>query len=406
MKKSFLLSVLVICFASFSFGNLVMRQKDAPVTQEDIWAYRIIQRNASVNNLANPNDIWPGQWLYYYLPDGSDTTARIVKDDNQTKVVKRIIKEKNLAELWSKKIPSVPTLIEEDKDLAQKGISEVLHRFPLLGWLIITVGLLIVIIAIIILINNIITFLINEKKAKQKKEESKFSPDPTKEGKPFVEGGVKNESEADHHFVNMARRSNPGLNPSKIVIKDKEKVYISTPNGESAVVEFADGTKDDLCFRNVIGWIAMVSIDGGKTFKREAFFQDCGNPVYSRTSMIEDGLILTKEPIVFGDEQNQTQEVFEKDSVSPEQITEAKKSLEEKAKTAEAEKQKEVSIDSELLKVASEHTTLSGSFLQLTNAHKVTLEVTLPNGSVIKTVLETKIEKSDKKTENKTEETK
>lgn len=89
MKRFFVL-VLAISFVGVSvFGQ------DAPVTPKDKLADAIIRYNAP-NGLANPDSIWPGQMLYYYLPDGSDTTIYPVFGDNQTSLVKGVIDKKGL----------------------------------------------------------------------------------------------------------------------------------------------------------------------------------------------------------------------------------------------------------------------------------------------------------------------
>ena len=47
----------------------------------------------------------------------------------------------------------------------------------------------------------------------------------------------------------------------------------------------------------------MVSLDEGKTFHEEFFFEGCGNPVYGRRSMLGgSGLIFSTTPLNFGDE--------------------------------------------------------------------------------------------------------
>jgi hypothetical protein len=207
--------------------------------------------------------------------------------------------------------------------------------------------------------------------AKKEEKSAKFSSDPTKEGRPFVSDGVENENQADKHFVNLARISNPGLNPSNVVIKERKRVYVSTPNGESAIVEFADGSKDSFSFQNVPGWVAMVSTDGGKNFKREIFFQDCGNPVYSRTSMRDAGLIITDEPIKFGN--------TESENLTP--VVEEKKAEVTDKKVVEVETKKVVTEEKQVTPSGSETFQIQMKILNIAekaaegNLHSVILEL-------------------------------
>lgn len=386
MKKVFLLLVLAILFANFSFGQKFGFSEDAEKHPNTKIA-NVVEKAKPFNRIAgiyDLNKIWPKQIVW--------VPVEVKKGDTFWSISRNIIYPE-VPEYFSVKAEPQLDSSPSEEDLNSKKVTSGPKYLPWWSWFLL-IGILFSFIGMGLIIHGM-----------QKKVNGKFSTNPTKEGKPFVEGGIESENEASSHFMNLARRSNPGLNPSKIVIKDKERVYISTPDGDSAVVEFADGTKDNLCFRNVIGWIAMVSINGGKTFKKEAFFNDCGNPVYSRTSMKVNGLILTKEPLVFGDETNQNREVFEKDSVSTEQIAEAKKSIEEKAKTVEAEEQKSSEFTgSESFKMSMKMLEILAGEISKNDIHDLSMKSD-PNGSLdVKIVYfdpKIKAQKNDKKTEEK-----
>lgn len=335
-----------------------------------------------MNRLAKPDSIYPKQELLLPVPGLSyPVYYDVMRGDCLWFISKRI----NRGEFTPAKemTPSKADLIEPAND--SKPFFVVIADFVRDNWLGILILLLVLAILILALTSENFRDILN-RPLFPKKEKSKFSNDPTREGKPFVEGGVKEENSNDH-FRTLAVRSNPGINPSNIVIKEKKRVYISTPNGESATVEFVDGSKSPFSFRNVPGWSAMVSTDGGKKFKRELYFQDCGNPVYSRTSMKEAGLIITDEPVNFGSTMDASSSESEK-SV-PETKEEAKQ---------EVKKPVETPIAHELDKVSGDHAMVANEFLQTQKAHKATMKCTKnADGSfTFESIFETKNEINDK----------
>ena len=389
MKKFFVMFLLVISIANFSFGAYVSVGKSNAQTSK---TSHQIER---MNHLVNPDLIYPNQGLFLPIPGFSyPIYYDVVNGDNLWFISKRVNNgEFNHAD---EMVPSKANLIGSIKD-DSKPLSLVITDFVKDNWLGILLLLLVLAILILALTDENFRNFMN-RPLFPKKEKGRFSNDPTKEGKPFVEGGVSEEKSSEH-FSTLAVRSNPGINPSNIVIKDKKRVYISTPNKESATVEFADGTKGIYSFRNAYGWSAMVSTDGGKKFKREIYFQDCGNPVYSRTSMKEAGLIITDEPVNFGSKMGASSSESERSA--PETKEEAKQEVKKPFETPAAH---------ELDKVSGDHAMVANEFLQTQKAHKATMKCTKnADGSfTFESIFETKNEVNDKSEtkQQKTEEKK
>lgn len=331
MKKflsvSFLLAIL---FANFSFGNLVMQQQNVPVTKEDIWAYQIIKRNADANNLADPDKIWPNQYLYYFLPDGSDTTTLIARGDNQTKVVKRIIEEKNLTELWSRKTPSLPVLPENDEP-AKKWMSEITKD---LSWLLYF---------IVVLFFLLFLFFIYNEISKKNRNSKNYA---VTAGPAQVPGGVNDQGAYGRlnqiiasRFSNDARQR--PRNVRRVNVNGTFKVYYA---GAPLWWKMIHGSNPYFKIVNIKDPIVAYAgeITVGEREQTIYFLQECGNDAVQGNYMVNESNPFFINADGSPSSSNATQEVFEKDSASPEQIAEAKKSLEEKAKTEKVEKLNEV----------------------------------------------------------------
>lgn len=385
MKKVFLLSVLAILFANFSFGSWAIKQY-APVTKEDVWAYQIIQHNASVNRLSDPNLIFPGWSLYYKLPDGSDTITNIVKGDNQTKVVKRIIQEKNLLNPE----PTLPVL-PENIEPAKKGMSEFIRDFSWLAYV------------LVILFFLLFLFFIYNEISKKNRNSKNYA---VTAGPAQVPGGVNDQGAYGRlNQIIASRFSNDTQQKPRNVRRTNVNgtfrvYYAKAPLWWNILYYDRPYSKVINIVDPIVAYAGEITVDGQD--QTIYFLQPCGNDAVQGNYMVNESnpvyLNSDGSPVLA----NETQEVFEKDSASPEQIAEAKKSLEEKARIA---KNDEVLIDVEVLKVASEHNAIAVDFLKTTSAHKVTLEVVLPSGASVTTILETKNQpgKTDKKTDEKTE---
>lgn len=385
MKKFLVIFVLMAFVATLVSGSVRIKPKYTPVTKEDVWAYRIINHNAQVNGLANPNRIWPNQQLYYYLPDGTDTTTLIAKGDNQTKVVKRIIREKNLTELWSKKTPTVP----ESKDSNQEPATlwekicsffQEMAGLGVFGLLLLLIALLAIILLIAIIVNQI---RLNNKKKKE------WAKDPVTSGNPFNPNGVPS-AEAHTRMAEIIRSQHPG---ATFVIKSMRR---GTLNGQAIVWYDGEPTPKERIFDNVDGYEAITTING----RDEAVYclQGCGNPIRVGNFLkAGHGFTFTPNAIINedGSESAIPQEQVE---VSTEKI---QAETEAKIEAGDVEKQNPVEIaGSDLLKIAKGHECLADVFLNNQNAHSVTIKVTMPNGASIKTMMVTKNQAGTKNEKN------
>lgn len=398
MKHFFVLFLLAIAFANFSFGLVRIKPKTAiQYSKEEHAAANLWKISEPLNREALESThgiVYPGQWLVFAFPTRNDLyPLQTAQDDYPLKMAKKVLASNPMD--YANELPILPDNAQaadhgEEKPKTAMDMMLEISDFILNNLLWILIILCVLVIIILTLTNEKFRDFMSGAIFPET-EKGKFSKDPAKEGKPFVPGGVKDENSTEH-FVELAVRSNPELNPSNIIIKDKKRVFISTPNGKSAIVEFADGSNETLLFRNVPGWSAMVSTNGGKKFKRELFFQDCGNPVYSRTSMNDSGLIITDEPVNFGDE------------TSPEQIVFTKEKEEAKQ---EAEKPDETSTESDLYRVSDDQAKVADEFLKTQKAHKVTMRYTKnADGSfTLESIFETKNEAVGKaEKQQKTEE--
>lgn len=386
--KNLIFSFLVLILSA---GNVAFGQVSNTEIANAILKAKEVNRQFS--GIENPNDIYPGQtvWIPVEVKKG-DTQWFIFRD-----MFYPAVKEKPtvLQEMEPNQgiLPQPePEVQPEEKELM--SFSDVGKLF---AWL-----FLAVVVACILFLFVYVIYKVFKNQTKERSEEIKFSLDPTKEGPAFVEGGVHTEEEASRQFVNLARMSNPNLNPSNIVVKERKRVYVSTPNGESAIVNFANGTTQELAFRNVLGWQAMVSVDGGKSFQREVVFEDCGNPVYSRTSMKDLGLIITDEPINFGDEVIASETVISDESIDK-KVDKLITELEKEDKIQVVEKRE---MESDEVMIVNDHSLVAEKFLKTQQAHRVTMDYqkNADGGVTIKSVFETKnnpvVPKEEAKKEN------
>jgi hypothetical protein len=279
MKKLFIFVVLAMS-VTLAIGQQMLNTE----IMQMIWRSAEFQRESGI---TNPDLIFPGQTLTYSFTDGTTETITVQPGDNQWTVVRD-----KLGKLQQKHGPIVhlggETAKSTPKEKEEKSIFQS-SDFPWFFW--VFIGIL------------ALVFLgwIGEKirQSEKQKTDSSINADPTTAGSAFVPGGVSDEN-AVTHFKTLAERNTP---KDQIVIKDKKPVFLSTPNGLIARVEYVDGTHKDLPFRNKSGFTAKVSRNGGKTFNDEHFFDFCGNPVYQEKSFGEkSGLIISEIPINFGDE--------------------------------------------------------------------------------------------------------
>jgi hypothetical protein len=341
--------VLILSAGTVAFGQ---------ISNSEIHKIIMMSKEANVQNgIFDPNKIFPGQKLTFIFEDGHEQEIYVEPGDNQWSVVKNKLSwyESLHGEVVEPDLEPNQGILDQTEPKVQseqENSNDVFWLNWKPGWLDLIIVILVV--AGLYIIIKALTHDDFRQRLNQplfperKKVEPKFSSDPTKEGPRFIETGIHTEEQASRRFVDLARRDNPNINPSQIVITERKRVYVSTPDGEAANVEFADGTIQELAFRNTPGWQAMVSVDGGKSFQRELFFVDCGNPVYSRKSLTDAGLIITDEPINFGDEvvNNKTANAENSAEVLKESIINLEKEVDKFI-----DQEKPVVIDSEAFRI-------------------------------------------------------
>lgn len=343
---------------------------------------KILSQSKEYNShVPDLNWIYPGQVLTFEFLDGNIHQIEVEKGDVAWKLVEKLDKLVAIHGPVVVKPDSVvqPQQVVEDKEPILPVQDQVLTK--ILDWIwqnLFWILLLLLVVGLVGLAftNEKFKDLLNRDLSSFfKRSKGKFSQSPTTEGKPFVNGGVNAEN-ARNHFVTLAQRNNPGAD---IQITNRRQGYLSTIGGAPATVEFGDGTKQKLSFRNEPAFAAMVSING-KPAKEEYFFQGCGNPVYTRRSMnAGKNLIFTIEPINFGDE------VVNSDRGNI---------IRETAEVVKEEKpvvEKRVDQSNEVM-IINDHAIVAAEFLQTQTAHKVVMEYIkdINGGVTIRSIFETK----------------
>lgn len=357
----------MVLSTSFTFAQEVKQMTDNE-------AYRTVLRsqemNQMTNGVINPDLIYPGQVLTFLFADG--TGARIVAEvgDNQCKIVKNKLAQ---MELIHGRVIDFPRF---DPNAVTPAPAKEKPKFPWGS----TVGIILLIFFVAVIYNMF--------SDSDNKKTTDKNVDPTKEGVPFIANGVKKE-DAENHFRTLHN------NASNIIVKDIRAGFLNTANGTPQIVDFADGTHKNLCFRNVPGYAGMVSLDGGKTFHEEYFLEGCGNPVHQRKSF-KGGLIFSLSPIDFGDEHSEVDSSLapKADEVVDENVN---KTLVQEVVTKEKtnEEPSPAVTKSDLASVSSEHVILVEKFLEKQVAHRVTMKFTNEIGTV-ETIFETKNETNKK----------
>lgn len=270
MKNVFLVLVLAIFFAGTSVGSVRIKPWNSQqVTPEEVLADIIIRYNAP-NGLIHPDSVWPGQRLYYYLPDGSDTTIFPVFGDNQTTIVKGVIDKKGLLDPGPDANVAVyngepydPESLGADSEADESSLAKFwqkMKNFTIVQWLV-----FLYLLAILIGLIYMIPFSINRKR--QRKE---WNKDPVKSGAPFSPNGVPS-SEVRARITEIVQAQYPG---ATFVIKSIRR---GTLNGQAIVWYDGEPTPKERIFDNVAGYEAITEINSKE--ERVYCLQGCGNPV-------------------------------------------------------------------------------------------------------------------------------
>jgi hypothetical protein len=364
MKKIFFI-MAVLC-TMVAFGQ--------QYSARDILIGKLIHQNMGLNpHISNPDLIFPNDPFFFSFQSGFDTTLIVEKGNTLTSLVDMLLS------LEEEHGPIVvgPTQSAESEKQSDNSAENLDRQTEIPWWAFLIMALIVSWIFYNVFVRRSIG-----------NSAGRFSENPATEGIPFVEGGVRSEN-VENHFVDLALRDNPGLDRRRVEVKGVQKKYVSTPGGKSCRVRFADGTSQLLSFRNTPGWTAMVSVDGGKTFERQVYFEECGNPLQFGKGMKAEDLILSDTPISFGDEPIQTQnEVLEKPVV--EEAIDLDKTIKElesilKERLAEGG-------NTDVATVSRDQAAAADEFFKTQKAHRATLrfERRSDGSVVVESVFETK----------------
>lgn len=338
MKKVFLFSVLVIFFAGMVLGSVRHKFNDTEIME-------MIERSKGFNpEVSNPNRIYPGQVLTFLFEDGTEKSVLVEDGDSQWTII-----EQKVSAFIADHGAVIHYPKEDNKgDEAQANVINPIMDFnPFLWFMIIMLGIIL----------QFAIFKFFEYGKKSSKE------NPVTAGPPQIEGGVK-----DDQIRSVIQSRYPNCT---ILSIEKGRLYgkgVPYYNFSRVSLKSVANNVFGKSFNGEVGYQAEIINPSGQKMLVQTL-AGCGNEIKMNGNFMT-GL------------------TFIKDGEQPEVlIKEPTKSEETKT---EKTNQNEVLVDTELLKVASEHDILAGEFLKATNAHKVTLRVTLPNGSSIETILETK----------------
>lgn len=303
---------------------------------------QMIQRSAEFQQkvgITNPDLIFPGQALTYSFTDGTTETITVEYGDNQWKIVRD-----KLGKLQQKHGPVVdPVKPQPPVEKPEK------KSFP--WWLVLATLAFFIIVYFVALE---LTKWSNQRLAGRK------IVDPTTAGNPMVPGGVNSVSDAERHF----RELHPGQN---VLVKDIKPGFLSTPQGKTARIGFANGTHQNLAFRNTPGFKGKVSTDNGLTWTKEYFLQACGNSARARNSFLT-GIIFSESPINFGEEGGQSSAPVAPVKAITEVVSESIK-----PEVAPTPKPQGPVGESDMATVNSDHAAVMEQFLQTQVAHKGTI---------------------------------
>ena len=188
--------------------------------------------------VVNPDLIYPWMRVSYALDSSGDIfTRKVYKGDFQDKIVRELIFDYDrVHKMDTIKHSALGNNPAKGAETEEKSIFQS-SDLPCFFWVV--VGIL-----ALVFLGWIVEKI---RQSEKQKTDSTISANPTTAGPAFVPGGVSSEN-ATNHFMTLAERSNPRAN---IVIKNVKPVFISTPGGQIARVEYSDGTHQDRSFRNI-----------------------------------------------------------------------------------------------------------------------------------------------------------
>lgn len=299
MKKVFLLLVLAILFANFSFGE----SRETKIANSIEQARYV---NFIMSGIKDPNKIQPGQIIFVPIP--------VKKGDNEWLIFDKVLPW-NFPDttFYKDSIPATPKAINGSNDQPnQKGIMEFIQKLPWWAW-----GLL------LLFVFGLISAIL------QNESEKKRNVDPITAGDPQVPGGVDDQN-AYGRMAGLAKSRFPS---ATLAIRNIRRGHLSGL-GE---IFYADGKSKNINLKDVPAYAGEILVNGKE--QTIYFLQGCGNDARSGNFM--SGKEFTFNPDVLinedGSESPLPQEQVE-NFVTADQIQAAKKSLEEKSEVVELAK--------------------------------------------------------------------
>lgn len=349
--------LLVIVFANFSFGQS---------SYENCRAAQTTQRIVKMNRLANPDVIFPNQELMLPVPGLSYPVYYDVTPGDCLWWISKRVNRGDFSPV--QRIEPAKPVVEENPQNADSQLKVIDFIRNNFWWLIIAL------VVVTFIVYKIVT------------EEQTKDIDPVTAGTPQVPGGVN-----DHNAYNrMSELAIARFPSATLVIKNIRRGHIS---GAGEIYYAGSAKPKKINMNNIPAYAGEILVNSKE--QTIYFLQGCGNDARQGNFMYGDKFVFTPDVLINpdGSERPLSQEQGE-DSVAPVQISPKEEVKQEEPKPVETP------VESELYRTISSHILLADEFLKTQTAHKVTLKVTTPQGTV-ETVLETKTGTQQQKTEEK-----
>ena len=355
MKKFFVLLVLAISFASFSSFGLV-RIKPKSVHPENTRIANTVNQISGMNNLANPDLIYPRQLLLLPVPGQSHPVYYdVVYGDNLWFISNRINRG-DFAPIQQ---------VQMDPDVEKPSIPGGMSFWYKYGDFIVSNFLWLL---LLIFILAVIYKIVKAEKNKPK------NIDPTTAGPAQVPGGV-NDQNAHSRIHELAAARFPS---ATLVIKNIRRGHIS---GAGEIFYAGSVKPKRINLQNVPTYAGEILVNSKE--QTIYFLQGCGNDARQGNFMSGEKFVFTPDVIINPDGSERSL-----DSTAPE--AEAKPV--ENANATKEEAQKSSEAGSELYKISMAHTKLITEMLEKNLVHSGTTETFLENGCSVKTTFNIKNE--------------
>lgn len=361
MKRFFCFLVLAIVFANFSFGLVKIKPKGETIqySAKEHAAANLWKISEPLNREALESThgiIYPGQWLVFAFPTKNDLyPLQTVQDDYPLKMAKKVLVSNPMDYANANELPILP-----ENPKAEPSIPPAKEQmFP--DWLVM---------ALILLVIAILVWLFIRAGRNWR------NSNPVTSGPAQIPGGIIHDR--DVAAVMASRYPN-----CQILSITKGKLYgrgVAHYNFNRLSMNAILNDMFGKNFNGQVGYQARIINPAGQEMLVQTLM-GCGNEIRM------NGKFMTGLDFIPDQEQPE---------VLPQQPVEVIVPTQKEEVKQEEPKPAETSTESELYKTISAHNLLADEFLKTQTAHKVTLKVTTPQGTV-ETILETKNEtkKSD-----------